>query len=90
MFGLFFVVAETCLVSRATYHLMQGHSERVEEVWHGMDLLGIVIVTVGTFVSGIYYIFICEPRLPKVHWAIESPSEQLPSLTPNADMSTRS
>ncbi|KEF59777.1 uncharacterized protein A1O9_04625 [Exophiala aquamarina CBS 119918] len=70
MFGLYFVVAEACLVFSAIYHLMQDHSQKVEEFWHGMDLLGIVIVTVGTFVSGIYYIFICEPRLQKIHWAI--------------------
>jgi adiponectin receptor len=90
MFGLYFVIAEACLAFSATYHLMQDHSQKVEEFWHGMDLLGIVIVTVGTFVSGIYYIFICEPRLQKAHWAIVSPSEQLPSLTRNADMSPRS
>lgn len=81
MFGLYFVVAEACLVFSATYHLMRDNSQKVEQFWHGMDLLGIAIVTVGTFVSGIYYIFICEPRLQKVHWAIVSPSEQLPPLT---------
>lgn len=90
MFGLYFVVAEACLIFSTTYHLMQDHSQKVKEFWHGMDLLGIVIVTVGTFVSGIYYIFICEPRLQKVHWAIVSPSQQLPLLTLNADMSPRS
>lgn len=81
MFGLYFVGAEACLVFSATYHLMQDHSEKVGEIWHGMDLLGIVIVTVNTFVSGIYYILICEPRLQKVHWAIVSFSESFSSLT---------
>ena len=90
MFGLYLVVAEACLVFSAAYHLMQDHSPKVEEFWHGMDLLGIVIVTVGTFVSGIYYIFICEPRLQKVHWAILSPSESLPLLTRYADIRARS
>jgi len=37
-----------------------------------MDLLGIVILTVATFIPGIYYIFICEPGLQKLHWAIVS------------------
>ena len=90
MFGLYVVGAEACLVFSATYHLMQDHSQKVEEFWHGMDLLGIVIVTVGTFVSGIYYIFVCEPRLQKVHWAIVSPSQQLSTLIRNADMNPRS
>ena len=82
MFGIFFWCAESCLVFSATYHLMGSHSHNVEQFWHGMDLLGIVVVTVGTFVSGIYYIFICEPSLQKFHWAIVSPSERQPSLTP--------
>lgn len=81
MFGIYFWLAESCLVFSATYHLMQPHSHHVEQFWHGMDLLGIVIVTVGTFVSGIHYIFICEPNLQKLHWTIVSPSERPPSLT---------
>ncbi|KEF50805.1 uncharacterized protein A1O9_13144, partial [Exophiala aquamarina CBS 119918] len=70
VFGLYFMVAEACLIFSAVYHLMKDHSEKVAEFWHGMDLLGIVIVTAGTFASAIYYIFLCEPRLQKVHWAI--------------------
>lgn len=31
MFGLYFVVAEACLLFSATYHLMQDHSQEVEE-----------------------------------------------------------
>ncbi|KAJ5771467.1 uncharacterized protein N7511_003518 [Penicillium nucicola] len=70
MFGIYFWCAETCLVLSAIYHLMQPHSHHVEQFWHGMDLLGIVIVTVGTFSSGIYYVFFCEPSLQNLHWAL--------------------
>ncbi|KAI0203571.1 hemolysin-III protein [Astrocystis sublimbata] len=70
MFGTYFWCAEICLVLSALYHLMQPHSHDVEQFWHGMDLLGIVIVTVGTFSSGIYYVFFCEAILQKLHWAI--------------------
>jgi adiponectin receptor len=73
IFGFYFWCAESCLVFSAGYHLMGCHSQDVEQFWHGMDLLGIVIVTVATFVSGIYYLFTCEPRLQKLHWAIVSP-----------------
>jgi adiponectin receptor len=82
MFGIFFWCAECCLVFSATYHLLGSHSRDVEQFWHGMDLLGIVIVTIGTFIPGIHYIFICEPSLQKLHWAIVSPSEQPPFLNP--------
>ncbi|UKZ79326.1 hypothetical protein TrVFT333_007076 [Trichoderma virens FT-333] len=70
MFGVYFWCAEICLVLSALYHLIQPHSHRIELFWHGMDLLGIVIVTVGTFSSGIYYVFFCEASLQKLHWAI--------------------
>ncbi|KAK4690633.1 adiponectin receptor, partial [Lecanoromycetidae sp. Uapishka_2] len=70
MFGIFFWCAEGCLVFSATYHLVGPYSPAVEEFWHQMDLLGIVIVTVGTFIPGIYYMFTCEPRLQNLHWAI--------------------
>ncbi|PYH40596.1 hemolysin III family protein [Aspergillus saccharolyticus JOP 1030-1] len=70
MFEIYFWCAEICLVLSVLYHLMQPHSHRVEQFWHGMDLLGIVVVTMGTFSSGIYYIFFCEASLQKLHWAI--------------------
>lgn len=44
------------------------HSHQVELFWHGMDLLGIVIVTVGTLSSGIYYVFFCESSFQKLHF----------------------
>lgn len=72
MFGIYFWCAECCLVFSAIYHLIGTHSREVEEFWHLMDLLGIVIVTVGTFVPGIYYVFTCEPTFQKLHWAIVS------------------
>ncbi|KAK1246375.1 hypothetical protein MKX08_000177, partial [Trichoderma sp. CBMAI-0020] len=65
MFNVYFWYAEVCLVLSALYHLMQPHSHP-----HGMDLLGIIIITVGTFSSGIYYVFFCEANLQKLHWSI--------------------
>ncbi|KAG5799031.1 hypothetical protein H9Q69_001972 [Fusarium xylarioides] len=70
MFSVFFCSAESCLIFSAVYHLIGSHSHEVEQFWHRMDLLGIVIVTVGTFIPGIYYIFNCEPFLQKIHWTI--------------------
>lgn len=83
MFGIYFWCAEICLVLSMLYHLMQPHSHHVEQFWHGMDLLGIVIVTVGTFSSGIYHVFFCEASLQKLHWAIVSFSGR-PSPLPAA------
>lgn len=91
MFGIYFWCAECCLIFSATYHLVGPHSHDVEQFWHRMDLLGIVIVTVGTFIPGIYYIFTCEPGLQKLHWAIVSHSARPPSppLSPTLPHPTR-
>ncbi len=80
MFGIFFGGAEWCLLFSAAYHLVGPHSHPVEQFWHRMDLLGIVIVTAATFVPGIYYIFFCEPAWQKLHWAVVSqPRRHLPA-----------
>ena len=70
MFGFYFVCAECCLVFSVLYHLLSSHSYDIERIWHRMDLIGIIIMTVGTFVPGMYYIFICEAVFLKIHWAI--------------------
>jgi adiponectin receptor len=72
MFGIFFLSAECCLVFSTTFHLVGSHSQDVEQFWLRMDLLGIVVVTVGTFVPGIYYAFPCQPSLQKLHWTVVS------------------
>ena len=89
MFGIYFWCAEMCLVLSTLYHLMLPHSRHVEQFWHGMDLLGIVLVTVGTFSSGIYYVFSCEASLQNLHWAIVSLSKRLPPLIPPARLPGR-
>jgi adiponectin receptor len=70
--GIYFCCAEICLVLDAPYHLMLSHSYPVELLCHGIDQLGIVVFTVGTFSSGIYHVFFCEASLQKLHWAIVS------------------
>ena len=68
MFGMFFLSAECCLIISVLYHLIMSHSRDVEQFWLRMDLLGILIVTEGTHISGINYVFPCEPKLQKAHW----------------------
>ncbi|KAM0742910.1 hypothetical protein ACQRIT_003087 [Beauveria bassiana] len=70
MFGIFFWSAEFCLLFSTAFHLFSAHSHEAEQFWHRMDLLGIVIVTMGTFIPGIYYIFFCELSLQIFHWFI--------------------
>ena len=76
MFGIFFWCAECCSIIGATYHLVGPRSHDVEHSWHQVDLLGIVIVTVGTFIPDIHYIFTREPGLQRLHWAVASHSQR--------------
>ena len=76
MFGAFLCCAECCLIFSVMYHLLGCHSHSVEQFWHQTDMLGIVLVTMGTFVPGIYYIYGCDPGLQNLHSAIVSHSKQ--------------
>lgn len=70
MLGIFFFSAECCLVFSTAFHSMGCHSRTVDQFWLRMDLLGIVAVTIGTSVPGIYYVFACEPNLQRLHWSV--------------------
>jgi adiponectin receptor len=84
MFVIFFFSCEFCLLSSATYHLMQPHSHEVEQFWHRLDLAGIAVIIGGTFVAAIYYFFICEPTFQIIHWVIVSHSQPLAPLDADA------
>lgn len=68
--GISFLSAECCLVPSAAYHLTDFGSCYASQYRLLADLFGIVVVTAGTFVSGIYYAFTCEPNLQILHWTI--------------------
>jgi adiponectin receptor len=74
MFALFFCAAEICLVISTLYHLQMSHSHETEQFWLRMDLIGIIIAIEGTHISGINYIFPCEPKWQAVHWSTVSNS----------------
>ena len=70
MFGLFFGTAEICLIVSTLYHLNMSHSQPGEQFWLRMDLFGIIIVTAGTHISGINYVFVCEEHWKRLYWTI--------------------
>ncbi|KAI1327716.1 mPR-like GPCR protein [Xylariaceae sp. FL0255] len=61
VFGFFFLSATCCLGLSAAYHALCNHSFPVASLWLRVDLVGIVVLTLGDFVSGIYVGFWCEP-----------------------------
>ena len=70
IFAFFLLTAATCLGMSATYHTLMNHSMRVSELWLRLDFVGIIVLTLGDFVSGIYMVFYCEPTLQKINWAM--------------------
>jgi adiponectin receptor len=54
------------------YHTFICHSLHFSNLWLQLDFVGIVVLTLGGFVSGIYVGFYCDPALQKVHWSMVS------------------
>ncbi|RAL07704.1 hemolysin III family protein [Aspergillus homomorphus CBS 101889] len=70
IFAFFLLTAAICLGLSTTYHTMMNHSYEVEQLWLRFDLIGIVVLTIGDFVSGIYMVFWCEPLQRKIYWSM--------------------
>lgn len=70
VFTFFLLSAATCLGMSATYHTLMNHSMRVSDIWLRLDFIGIIVLTLGDFVSGIYMGFYCEPTLKKIYWTM--------------------
>lgn len=72
IFSFFLLTAVICLALSTTYHTLMNHSYKVEQLWLRLDLIGIVVLTLGDFVSGIYMVFWCEPLERKIYWSMVS------------------
>ncbi|KAJ5669169.1 mPR-like GPCR protein [Penicillium macrosclerotiorum] len=70
IFAFFLLTAVICLGLSTTYHTLMNHSHEVEQLWLRLDLIGIVVLTLGDFVSGIYMVFWCEPLQRKIYWSM--------------------
>ncbi|KAM5354022.1 hypothetical protein ACJ41O_000672 [Fusarium nematophilum] len=70
IFSFFLLMAAVCLGLSTTYHTLLNHSLEVEAVFLRLDFSGIILLTIGDFVSGIYMAFWCEPTLRKIYWTM--------------------
>ncbi|KAF3923144.1 hypothetical protein ABW20_dc0107978 [Dactylellina cionopaga] len=70
IFGFFILTAVLCFLISSTYHTMMCHSQHWSHLWLRVDFVGILALMVGDFISGIYLIFYCEPRLQKIYWSM--------------------
>ncbi|KAI1773073.1 mPR-like GPCR protein [Hypoxylon cercidicola] len=59
-----------CLGLSSTYHTLMCHSHQVESLWLRLDFVGIILLILGSFISGIYVEFWCETFERTVYWSI--------------------
>ncbi|KAI8623089.1 mPR-like GPCR protein [Xylariaceae sp. FL1651] len=70
IFALLLSAAATCLGISSVYHTLMSHSQEVEARWLQLDFVGIIILILGSFVSGIYVGFWCEATERKIYWSM--------------------
>ncbi|KAJ5923412.1 hemolysin-III channel protein Izh2 [Penicillium verhagenii] len=70
IFAFFLLTATVCLGISATFHTLMNHSESVCHSWLQLDFVGIIILTLGDFVSGINMVFYCESGLKFIYWGM--------------------
>ncbi|KAJ5547620.1 hypothetical protein N7513_004854 [Penicillium frequentans] len=70
IFAFFLLTATICLGMSAAFHTFMNHSEDVCNLWLQLDFIGIVVLTLGDFVSGINMVFYCEHDLKCIYWGM--------------------
>ncbi|KAG9251798.1 mPR-like GPCR protein [Emericellopsis atlantica] len=70
IFHIYLTTSLVCFGISAAYHTLLCHSEHYSNLWVRLDYAAIVIQILGSFVSGIYVSFYCEPRLQVIYWAM--------------------
>ena len=70
MFAAFLSTAVLAFTLSFMYHTLMSHSLPVSNLWLRLDYVGIITLTFGGFLSGIYVGFYCEPELQKLYWSM--------------------
>ena len=68
--AFYLCTASTCLCLSGLYHTFLNHSAHMSALWERIDFIGITILILGDFVSGIYVMFYCEPALQNTYWVM--------------------
>ena len=70
IFSSYFIGAAICFTLSATYHTLLNHSEFVANMSLRCDYIGILTLTLGKFITGVYMCFYCEETWQKVYWTM--------------------
>jgi adiponectin receptor len=67
VFALNVLAATATLAMSTGYHTLMNHSFHVSSLWLRIDYVGILVLVLGSFFSGIYVGFYCHPELRIVY-----------------------
>jgi len=70
VFGSNIATATITMVLSATYHTLMNHSMHVSALMLRVDYVGILTLILGSFFSGIYVGFRCEPAICWTYWTM--------------------
>ncbi|XXH01983.1 hypothetical protein Hte_008347 [Hypoxylon texense] len=59
-----------CLGFSSAYHTLLCHSRAVESLWLRLDFVGIILLILGSVVSGVYVGFWCETLERTIYWSM--------------------
>ena len=72
VFAFFVSAGVGAFTLSSLYHTFICHSPHFSHFWLQLDFVGILCLTFGGFVSGIYVGFYCDPALQKLYWSMVS------------------
>ncbi|KAM0252812.1 hypothetical protein ACHAQJ_007551 [Trichoderma viride] len=70
VFHIYLSTSVICFGISSMYHMLLCHSETYASLWGRLDYVAIVFQILGSFISGIYIGFYCEPHLQKLYWTM--------------------
>ena len=78
-FEVYLATSVVCFAVSSLYHTLLCHSRYYRDLWVRLDYVAIVFQILGSFVSGIYIGFYCEPHLQKLYWSMVSSRRKTPT-----------
>jgi adiponectin receptor len=70
IFEIYLSTSVICFTTSSLYHTLLCHSQPYFNLWVRIDYVAILVQILGSFISGIYLGFYCEPWLQKLHWSM--------------------
>ncbi|KAJ4303846.1 hypothetical protein N0V88_001443 [Collariella sp. IMI 366227] len=70
VYEIYLATSVACFAISSLYHTLLCHSRYYRDLWVRIDYVAILFQIFGSFISGIYIGFYCEPHLQKLYWSM--------------------